>query len=138
MRGESGYTNADIIVTIPAKYSGAGIAGFEPGDKFIFNAKLRDSEFQRPRVDLTAPPFRAGKSDSVSRRISLTIYYKGTDYPPNFELYEYVLFNIGFGGNIPQQFVLHVEMFKQTGDVERALEYNVVGETDGIFQASGF
>lgn len=141
-RGESGYFNSGVIVNLPSAYYGAGIAGFvadtSPTGTFVFSAKLRESDFQRPRVDMTQPPFRAGTGDSTSRRIALTIYYKGINYPPDFEQYEFLLFTITFGGKLSKRFVLMVESFKQTGDVERAVEYVVSGETDGIFDPAGY
>jgi hypothetical protein len=141
-RGESGYYNSEVTVTLPSAYFGAGIAGFVPSgsdeDIYDFGARVRESDFQRPRSDLSQPPFKAGVGDTVSRRVSLTLYYKGDNYLPDFEQYEFLLFEIFMGGELSKQFVLLIESFKQTGDVERAVEYAVSGETDGIFWPLGY
>jgi hypothetical protein len=133
-RGEPGYANAQVTVWLPANYYGAGIAGFEPLESFQFFTKLRESEFTRPRYDLSdGGAYKQGAGSSASRRVSMTLYYKGNIYPPDFEKYEFLLFQINFGGGQARFCVLMIETFRQVGDVDQALQYSVIGETDGIF-----
>lgn len=133
MRGQSGYVDSEVTITVDSPYSGAGVAGLNPlvGLPYKFKTKIRESEFVRGRQDTTGEAYRSSVTSEVSRRISLVMYYKGRDYPPDFELYEYVYLEMTFG-KFSRQCVVHVESFRNTGDVERALEYTMSGETDGI------
>ena len=136
MRGESGYIHAQCSVTVGGVYSGGGPSGYVGGSTFLFNAKLRENEYKQQRQDTfdgLAGNKSTGVGGRVSRAVNLTIYYKGTNYPPDFENFEVAVFQLVFGGGQVRTMVVLIESFKQTGDVEKSLEYTVSGETDDIF-----
>lgn len=132
-RGESGYVRAEVAVTIGGTYVGEGISTYAGGQTYLFSAKLRETDWQQPRQDTTDTGRRTGVGGPQSRKINLTMYYKGAAYPPDFSQYEVAVFAIAFGGGVTRTQVVLLESFKQTGDIDRALEYTVSGESDGDF-----
>jgi hypothetical protein len=136
-RGESGYVRSAVQVTVGGNYSlGGGPAGYTGGVTYQFFTKLRENDYQQQRQDTfdgIAGSRSTGVGGRTSRKVNMTIYYKGATYPPDFEQFEVVLIAMQFGGGLIRQEVIILESFKQTGDVEKALEYTVTGESDDVF-----
>jgi hypothetical protein len=135
-RGEAGFINAEMAVTVGGTVTGEGISGYTGGVTYPFFAKMRENDYQQARNDTTdGSEFnrRTGVPGLTSRKVNMTIYYKGTNYPPDFEQFPEALFQMVFGGGLTRTSLIILESFKQTGDVEKALEYTVTGESDGAF-----
>lgn len=135
-RGESGFLNAECAVTVGGNVTGEGISGYTGGTTYQFFAKMRENDYQQARnetSDGSQGNRKTGVPGLTSRKMNLTIYYKGTNYPPDFEQFPEAVFQLVFGGGLVRTALIVIESFKQTGDVEKALEYTVTGESDGAF-----
>lgn len=136
VRGEAGFVNAIVQVTVGGTVQGEGISGYKDGVSYQFGAKLRESDYNQARND-TSDGSQGNRRTAVpgmtSRKINMTLYYKGNNYPPDFEQFPEAVFQIVFGGGLTRTSLVLIDSFKQTGDVDKALEYTVSGETDGAF-----
>lgn len=135
-KGESGYVQAQVTVTIGGTYTGGGLAGWSGGTDYQFSVKARSPSFKRPGQDTTDGAYVSQVGGPIKVDVDMTGYYKGTNYPVNFAAYEFVKMIILPWTGFTFTGVVQMQDFTPTGDVEKAAEYSIKGVSDGTFTYS--
>lgn len=131
IKAEASYVNSDIALVTGGTYLGDGLNGWAGGTTYVFNVVERNPELDRPRGDATDGPYKEGRGQSVSIKLRLKGYFKGSLIPPSTIQNEFVriqattIFN--FDG------VIMVERFAPSGVIGQNVIWELTGETDGTF-----
>lgn len=133
--GESGFVNATLTITVPASYTGGGLAGFVSGSSYQFPVRMRTPEFIRQRQNVTDGAYEDAVGGPMAMGFDAEGFFKGTAYPPNVVMIEYL--RVTCTTIFVFDAVLLIESFKPVGEIEQGVRYTLRGRAVGSYTVDG-